>query len=200
MRAKRLFFAVGLLFPLVSGVAAHGQPADPQAADCLGKLPNYSANTLAARIDACTRLIDSGTLGRDDLENAYVHRGFAYGYMGKDEEAVLDFTRAIQILPADPDPYMERATHLAAIAVGFKASDRAADARVNFNTAIADLSRAIQLTESDAQRRAIAYCKRSLVYSMMGESEKAKSDSADVVRLVLSSNIKTPAGCGRFLQ
>jgi tetratricopeptide (TPR) repeat protein len=200
MRAKLLFLAAGLLFPLVPGPAAAAQPAAPPTDTCLARLPNHSAPALTARIEACSRLINSDTLDRDDLENAYVHRGFAYGFMGKDEEAVLDFTHAIQILPTDPDPYLERATNLASMAVRLKTGDHAADAQVHFYAAIADLSRAIQLTDSDAQRRAIAYCKRSLVYSMMGESEKAKSDSAELVRLVLSSNIKAPSGCGRFFQ
>ena len=192
MRTKLFFFTIAWLFPLVVASALRAQPVDT----CLARLPNYSESTLKARVDSCSPLIKSGTLSREDLENAYVHRGFAYQHMDQQDDALLDFSQAIQILPADPDPYLARATSFVSIGMYFKSNGRGTDARVQYYMAINDLSRAIELTGADARRRALAFCQRSHVFSIMGESEKAKSDSAEMLRIVLGSNIRTPPGCG----
>lgn len=68
-------------------------------------------------IDACTRLIESGSLSADDLHETYTKRGQAYvanglhenGYdLGQYTRAIQDFDEAIRLKPDDAFAFYTR--------------------------------------------------------------------------------------------
>jgi tetratricopeptide (TPR) repeat protein len=63
----------------------------------------------AARVAACTRLIDEGGAGGRELAGVYLSRGVAHDDLDKHEQAILDYDRALELDPGDPEIYRYRA-------------------------------------------------------------------------------------------
>jgi len=105
--------------------------------------------------------------GRDPQSDLliYENRGSALESLGRHEEAIADFTRAIALDPQDTIAYSNRATVLLR-------SNRLA-------LAIADLSEVIRLEPADGR----AFYERGTAYERSGALEKALNDYREAVRL-----------------
>ena len=83
----------------------------PKKSDYLGNIAlcNGSDRTsLAARIDGCTALIDSGQGTTTALAIAYNNRGNAHTAKGDIDRAILDFDQSIKLDPAYAKPFNNR--------------------------------------------------------------------------------------------
>ena len=152
--------AVSLLCAMswTSGAAARSslRSEDKECAD--------TANPEAA-IAACTRLYEDRGLGRSNRAIALGNRGAAKKMLGRYEEAIADFTLAIELDSDNPQYYCQRG-----------------DARLRTNAnddAIADFSAAIR----QSPRLLWGYHGRGQGYLAIGNGELALADFNEAVRL-----------------
>ncbi|MBA4210519.1 MAG: hypothetical protein C0454_13410 [Parvibaculum sp.] len=105
MAAKR---SVGLVLAmaLAGGITAAGADAIGDNNICYAQ---FAAGDYPAAIDYCTRAIDSGELGTDDLVTALLNRGVAYKSTRDYERAIADYTEALRLAPEDALLYQNRA-------------------------------------------------------------------------------------------
>ena len=87
---------------------------------------------------------------------AYNNRGTAYGELGNYQQAIKDFTKAIELNPQYAMAYYNRG-----LTYGRNLG--------NYQQAIKDYTKAIQLNPQDA----MAYYKRGLAYAKSGDAQKA---------------------------
>src|SRR5579864_5749900 len=92
MRAATAFWPV-LVIAVFAAAGAHaqGQPS-----------PDWTACTDAnapwdTRIDGCSKVIQSGNQTPKKLAIAYSNRGYAHGHKGDYDDAIADFTKAIEL-------------------------------------------------------------------------------------------------------
>ena len=85
----------------LAGAPAHATDADT----CHSSWAGQAAADTQAAVDACTRLIASGSLSADDLEGAYYSRGAAYDHLGQYPSAISDLNEAIRQNPNDALAY-----------------------------------------------------------------------------------------------
>jgi tetratricopeptide (TPR) repeat protein len=177
-----------LAFSLAAG-AARADTAD----DCA------EGETAQLRIAACTSLIDSHTQPTEDAARAYKSRGGAYAEIGKQDEAIADFTAAIKLNPDYAIAYAGRgASELAKGDFGGAIADYAETIRLKPNYpaafvsrgyaylvkgdldhAIADFSEALKL----APHSVIALNNRGLAHKQKGELDLALADYAAAIEL-----------------
>jgi tetratricopeptide (TPR) repeat protein len=150
-----------------------------------------------ARIDACTGAIREGAAG-DVLAAAYRSRGAAYAGVGDNARAVQDLSQAIRLSPDDADAYASRATareglgDLAGMrdddgevvrirpnAVAYVSRSIADDALHDYDAAIVDAARAIELKPDWAN----GWSARGYAYLGKGEYEVALADFSSALRL-----------------
>ncbi len=123
---------------------------------------------------------------------AYYNRGLAFYLMGKFDQAIREYTRAIGRNRKDVDSYYNRALAylrkreynkaIRDLAVAIKYNPKAADAYCNraganfqlgkLDRALADYSAAIKLSPNDPD----LYKNRALVYKALGQMDKAAAD------------------------
>jgi len=133
--------------------------------------------------------------------SAYAHRGIAYDSMGEISKAIDDFNKAIEIGPKYAE--VELIRHLSAvykkrgianivrgdyaiakIRSGF--TSYGADANTEYEKAIEDFTKAIDLDPKDAGAyyyRGVCYYKMNGNYSNAGEYDKSISDFAKAIEL-----------------
>ena len=123
-----------------------------------------TANAEAA-IAACTRLYENRGLGRNNRAIALGNRGAAYKVTGRYDEAIADFTQAIELDPGNSQYYCQRG-----------------DARLRTNAnseAVDDYTVAIR----QSPRLLWGYHGRGQAYLAMGNGEAALADLNQAVRL-----------------
>jgi len=152
--------AVPLLF-------AMGWTSDAAARSSLRSEDKECADTANAEaaIAACTRLYENRGLGRSNRAIALGNRGAAYKVLGRYEEAIADFGRAIELDADNPQYYCQRG-----------------DARLRTNQndeAIADYTVAIQ----QSPRLLWGYHGRGQAYLAKGNGEQALADFNQAVRI-----------------
>ncbi len=123
---------------------------------------------------------------------AYYNRGLAFYMMGKFDQAIKEYTRAIRGNKLDADSYYNRALAylkkrqyskaIRDLAVAIKYDPKAADAYCNraganfrlgrLDSALADYNAAIKLSPNDPD----LYNNRALVYKALGQMDKATAD------------------------
>jgi tetratricopeptide (TPR) repeat protein len=151
----------------VSLVLAAGWPSDAAARSSLRSEDKECADTANAEaaIAACTRLFENRGLGRNNRAIALGNRGAAYKVMGRYDEAIADFTEAIELDPDNPQYYCQRGD---------------ARLRTNANTdAIEDFTVAIR----QSPRLLWGYHGRGQAYLATGDGEAALADLNQAVRL-----------------
>jgi tetratricopeptide (TPR) repeat protein len=123
--SRLLLVIAGVLFLLLPPQSAGGQPAG--AADAV--LCNDTRADPDVRIPACTRLLDHPSEGIN-LADVYNHRGAAKVRKGDLDDAIADFTSALNQNPKSVDAFKNRgiAHHM----------------QGNYNAAIADFNRALR--------------------------------------------------------
>ncbi len=88
----------GILFALALVVVAFpawAQLSD-QMMDDLGEQCAW-ADSYPARVNACTKVIESGQESEEETGDDYMHRGVAFEQMGLRAQAIADYRRAMQL-------------------------------------------------------------------------------------------------------
>jgi len=167
------------------GQAGASQPGSGSGADhAASRSDCASPPTPALRVRACTQAIESGTLGTQELANAYNLRGVAHVAMGESRQAIEDLTEAIRLNPQLARAYLNRG------AAYFYTGQR--------QLALADLDEAIRLDP----RADAGYFNRGSLYLELGDPDRALDDLNEAIRLrpdhdrayVMRANIFTALG------
>ena len=148
MQISRILILVLSAFGLVS----------PSLAGMKSDLSNCIAADRPASAAACTRVINSGRLPRNQFYIGYFNRGSAYQNAGKSKRALADFNRVVNRRPKFARGYFARA--LAQYDLGA------------WDKSIADFDRYIEL-EPDGWS---GYYNRALVYRRKNEPDRALAD------------------------
>lgn len=109
--------------------------------------------------DTCSRALDHGALSRDDRAATLVNRGIVQVSLRQYQQALEDYTAAMQLQPELPEAYVSRGN------LWFLAE--------NFDRAISDYDKSLSLRLSRAY---VAFYNRGLAYERKGDSEKAIAD------------------------
>lgn len=124
-----------------------------------------SGYTPQQQVDACTRLIQSGRMGQDDVAMAYYNRGRAWVDANDNAKAVTDYTQAITLRPVYPIAFYNRGT-------AYNHLERYDDAIRDFTQAIAQRSGYVN-----------AYVNRGNAYAFSGRHAEAIADYNEAIRL-----------------
>jgi tetratricopeptide (TPR) repeat protein len=92
-------------------------------------------------------------------------RGQMLADEGQNQQAIAEYSRSINLLPSNPEPYLGR---------GYVYEKMG-----EYQKALSDYSRAISLNPSDPQ----AYFVRGLLYDLLGKTEEAVQDYSAAIRL-----------------
>lgn len=160
-------FTICTVFAASAALAAGAWPDPGAARSSLRSNDKACADTANAEaaIAACTQLYENRGLGRNNRAIALGNRGAAYKVMGRYDEAIADFTQAIELDPGNSQYYCQRGD---------------ARLRTNENTeAIADYSVAIR----QSPRLLWGYHGRGQAYLAVGNGEAALADLNQAVRL-----------------
>jgi tetratricopeptide (TPR) repeat protein len=133
------------------------------------------------RIASCTFVIGRGNAGKTNTAKLYIARGTVLDGLGKHDEAIADFTRAIALNPHDQLAYSDRATE-------YMASSR-------FELAIVDLTEVIRAEPANG----MAFYNRATAYERTGGRDKALDDYRSAAHL-LPSFAPATAALGRLLK
>ena len=131
---------------------------DPQLLQEKAQTCADPARPPAERVASCTRFIDRANLVNGARAAALHERAEALNALGKRDEAIADYTRAISLAPRDMTAYSNRATL-------YLASER-------LDLAIADLTKVIG---SEPANGAALY-NRGVAYQRSGKDDKAQDD------------------------
>ena len=113
----------------------------------------------SARVEACSRLIESGLLNGWQLVTIYNQRGIHYAQT-QPERALADYEAALKIRPQAPQVLMNRVNIYVA--------------RGQWEAAVADASKAIDMWIPELAARARVV--RARAYYMLRDNDKAKAD------------------------
>ena len=167
MRVLTMIVLVTLL-----GVSASlpAQTQDDNASRCGGSDTDQS-------IAGCTALIQSGQLSGASLAIAYTNRGNAYDDKGAYDQAIQDYTKAIQVNPSYATAYYNRGD--------------AYNNKGEYDQAIQDFNQALRLNPS----LALAFSDRAYAYEHKGEYEQAIQDDSQALKLNPSNAAAFNARC-----
>lgn len=154
--------------PLVSG-AATTVIGSPRAESCFNSARD-GFDTLPS-IAQCTSAIHEDGLAPHDLAATHVNRGILYSRRGRHEEALKDFSRALD---------MERALVHALINRG-----NVLVRMKRFQEALEDYDQAVFYSEG---RDPIVFFNRSLAYEGLGRGAEAREDLVRAVQLAPESS------------
>jgi tetratricopeptide (TPR) repeat protein len=154
-------------------------PATPQPARRSPVLANWpeklhtdvfscfsNAIDLAPLVAACTRLIESGQIDNNQLASAYSQRGYLQR-LKQPDQALQDYDTALKIQPNGPAALTNRAWIYLT--------------RGQYDTAIADLNKAIELFPPVQAARSYSY--RGFCYMKLMDDTRAMSDLNESLRL-----------------
>lgn len=158
--------AIAALFPLGTAFSEEG---DKSVWDKAQEMMDDGRYTDAVTLYS---LVIEGNLSSPDIYDAYFSRGVAFSYLKKFDNALEDYTKAIELKPDFKEAYLERAL----LRLSLK----------KFPEAIADLDRVIKLDSKSY----VAYANRASAHFITGNSEKALAD----IRKSIEINPKC-AGC-----
>ena len=163
------------IFALVLSVAM-GMPALAQDYEQLSR-KCYENSTPDQTIEACTTVIASGRVEKEDLATAFKNRGNAYDGKGQYDRAIEDYDHAIAINPDDADALNNRGT-----------SHRA---NGHYDLAVKDFDQVLKLTPQSAK----ALNNRCFAKALMGQLDQALADCDESLRL-RTGNANTLASRG----
>ena len=127
-------------------------------------------------IPVCTKIFD---LEQEPHEKAraYVQRGIAYLYKGDFDQAITDFTKALELKDNYAEAYCERG-------IAYSVKD-------DLNRAIADFTKALELKDYYAE----AYHNRGVAYSLKDDLDQAITDFTEALKID-PDDAETHRGCG----
>lgn len=140
------------------GIAVGFLLASPAWADIAGDKRGCVRDSGWARINACSRLIQSGRLGAAHQAVAYNNRGFAYRRLKQYRRAIQDFNEALRLNPRYAGAYNNRG-------IGYANLKR-------YHRAIQDYNEALLINP----RYANLYANRGLAYEQLGKKQLAIRD------------------------
>ena len=144
---------------LISALIAFAQtpPKEPQCGGVTGD------PVLA--IEACTRVIEFGSLAKPDLAKAYYSRGTEWANQGNHDRALADLGLALELDPGFAPAYYNRALSWSS--------------KGDSDRAIADYGAALKLRPQDAN----GYVGRAVEYTVKGDYKRAIADYEAAIRL-----------------
>ena len=110
-------------------------------------------------LETCTRALEYGHLTRNDRAGTHVNRGIVQTALGRYQDALSDYIRAMDLSPDLPEAYVGRGN------IYFLAG--------KFNRAIEDYTTALDL---DISRDYIAHFNRGMAYEKVGNINDAESN------------------------
>jgi tetratricopeptide (TPR) repeat protein len=144
---------------LAAGLVAGQLAIAPATADYASDSKNcYTVDYSEKRVDACTRVINSGRLKGTDLAGALQTRAEGYRFAKQYEKALADFDRALELDPKLAKAYANRAEVYRILG--------------QFEKVIGDTTEAIRL---DPTYNAF-FTVRGLAYEQQGEPSRARAD------------------------
>jgi tetratricopeptide (TPR) repeat protein len=165
---SRIFAQVWLVALALATTAAVSRPA---AADDQQACLKGSKEAAAATIAACTRAIESGDYGDQDLSTLYHTRGYAWSRTSladRVDRAFKDYSEAVRIDPKAGGSLLNRA-HIY-------------NQRCEYDRAIADVDHAFESGLSDYGKR-VGYGERGYAYQAKGDNDRAIADYTESLRL-----------------
>lgn len=117
-------------------------------------------------VDTCSRALDYGTLGHNDRAATLVNRGIVQVAVKRYQNALEDYTEAMQLNPALPEAYVSRGN------LWFLAE--------SFDKAIADYDKALSLGLGRAH---IAHYNRGMARERTGDRDAAIADYQQALKL-----------------
>ncbi len=156
----RTGFQVFVLLIIFSGAAASSSLEDCRIAEPQQK------------IDACTSIIESGSMSGSNLGIIYNNRGTGYYLQGEYHLAIRDYDRALSLNPADSLAYYNRG--------------QSHNQLGEYTSAVADHTAAIRIDPSDGE----FYSDRGLSYQCLGEFDRSLSDFENYFRLSGSARVR----------
>ena len=154
---SRVWRTAAIVLIALAAARAYAAEKEPQ---CGGTAANPEA-----AIQACTRLIEFGSLARPDLAKAYYTRGTEWANQGNHERAIADFGLAVELDPKFAAAYYNRAL----------SRSEKGDA----DLAIADYDMALKLAPKDWK----AHVGRAVEWTVKGEYKHALADYEAVIGL-----------------
>ena len=134
------------------------------------------------RLVVCQKIIDSDVLNQKQMVVALYALGHTQLGLGKSEEAVASFGKAIKRAPKELSLFDSRSQALVRLR--------------RFDAAIADLTRAIELKPEIAP----LYSNRGNAYAGLGDHERALKDFEEAIRLSPDKLAQPYVGRGRSLM
>ena len=116
-------------------------------------------------ISGCTAIIQSGKETPENLTNALLNRGDAYGQEGQYDRAIEDFDQAVRLSPNNATAFLARGA-------GYASSGQQ-------DRAILDYDQAIRLNPNYAE----AFYNRGVAFRAKGQSARAAADFAKARQL-----------------
>lgn len=151
-----------------AGVTSDGTPiseqdAAPEKVDAIVEnelchAQFFGDGTPEQAIIHCTRALEAGDLPEGDMVTAHVNRGVAYKLTGQLEEAIEDYTKALELSPESGDIYTTRANAFLEMA--------------QLDAAINDANKALAFNPNYAA----AYFVRGRIFEALGQKSFAKDD------------------------
>jgi tetratricopeptide (TPR) repeat protein len=138
--------------------------ADEEWDRCAGTTSSTSISA-EARIGSCTQLINSGRLSPADMASIYTNRAFAYVGKGLTDQAIADYTKAIELEPENAVAYAGRG-----IQYGNKGL---------YDQALADENKSIALQPNDAR----TYNNRGIIFMAKGYYGQTIADATKAIAL-----------------
>jgi TPR repeat protein len=172
-----------VMFGLFALGAAASAPASASDIDDCNGAGGANWSTISA---ACTRIIQGPPSGA--LQTAYNNRGNASFAKGEHGRAIADYSRAIELDPADATAYFNRGR-------SFGITGQASQA-------LADFSKAIELDP----KLAVAYNSRGLAFAAQGDHDRALADYNKAIGLTprdplaLANRARSLMSKGQFTQ
>jgi Tfp pilus assembly protein PilF len=171
--------------------------ASPAMAGMTQDLEDCTAADRKTSADACTRVMNSGRLPREQVYIGYFNRAWSYFNAGAHEKALADFDKSITSNPAYADTYFSRAVvqhkrgardqSLADLDLYLEKKGETAEAhrnraqvfraRAEYDRAFSELQRATALDPADAKAMAM----RAIVLSDLGEQAPAQIEADKAV-------------------
>ena len=140
--------------------------ASPVLADFESDKRDCVNGVLLARINACSRLIQSGRFKALDQAVAYHNRGVGYGQLRRHRRAIQGFDKALRLNPKYAKTYFNRGN--------------AYNRLKQYHRAIQDYNGALRLNPTYAK----VYYNRGFTYETLGEKQSAIRDYRAYLRLV----------------
>jgi tetratricopeptide (TPR) repeat protein len=170
MRITKFLHVTGVLAAALAAGHFMSTPAFADNQSDVTACFSGSDTQAAARITACTRVIESGKVNQRDLAGAYNWRGESYRLLKQYDLALADYARSIQINPDSVYPYANRA--------------EVYRMQGKYDLVVADATEAIRI---DPALNA-SYTIRGMAYEKLNDLDHARADFNKALELPIKGN------------